>query len=567
MNINKTADNAVSYPRLFWAMACDLHLEGHPNVQKAYSLLNTSKFLSFIKEVDSWTTQLYTSSLEHQRWNQLACFLIKYPFTDPSLDRDAAAMTKFYRSEHRCRRMNTLIRAVKSKPDHPLAKQLAHMRRYIRSVIGVKPDMRQIYSECGFGPGSSIGVSGNATHLGAKLSAEVITCSPLAFPYACAAVLHHRSYLNTLFEGPYCLDAEWLATSVGERVQYVHYNKITCVPKNAKTSRTIAVEPLWNGFVQKGIDAYLRRKLMRVGINLNDQSHNQALAKLGSKDSSYATIDISAASDSVSIELVRAVMPEEWFKLLNATRSWEYKTSEGTATYEKFCSMGNGFCFPLETLIFASIVDYCYSQTGHHYRVIYGDDIVVATGSALLVMQCLAAVGFKPNFDKTFVHGPFRESCGADFYLGENVRPVYHHSEIEHPTDWYPLANALYRKGYMRTRDEILKGIPKRWQLYRPYQRDDDSALEAPLDVFMTSGTARWDRHCHTWTWKKIARAACSDPRIASDALLMAGYLHGSLGSHGAVTLSKERRRSYVPESTQKFSLRNQTRTRVVTEK
>lgn len=440
------------------------------------------------------------------------------------------------------------------------------MRRFIRRVLGPKPDMRRIYDGCGFGPGSSIGVSGDATHVGAKVTTNSITVSSSALPYALAAVLHNRHYCSVLFER-WCYDAGWVSQQLGKRIKFVEHNNITCVPKNAKTSRTIATESLWNGFVQKGIDLEMRRKLRKVGVTLNDQYPNQELAWLGSKTGDFVTIDLSAASDSVSTVLCRLVLPPRWFQLLDDVRARYYKLPDGSVhQYEKFCSMGNGFCFPLESLLFAAIVDYSYSHTETPGKpwCVYGDDIVVTQNSALYTVEMLRRVGFRVNTDKSFFFGPFRESCGADFHLGENVRPTYFKTEIVHPVDLYPLANALYRNGYKHAHTKIVKAIPSNWRYFRPYQRESHGALECEIDQFIGTRHARWNRDWQAWTWKEVIWTAVRDPRVPSDDLLMLGKLQGSLSQRADVVIRPKSQRD--PDGTRlkpakwdpsRFSMRN----------
>jgi hypothetical protein len=81
-------------------------------------------------------------------------------------------------------------------------------------------------------------------------------------------------------------------------------NNVDWVPKNYKTDRTIAIEPDWNMFLQKGLGGLLRRRLRRVGQDLNDQSTNRFCAAVGSIDGSLATLDMSMASDTVAYRLV-----------------------------------------------------------------------------------------------------------------------------------------------------------------------------------------------------------------------------------------------------------------------
>lgn len=223
-----------------------------------------------------------------------------------------------------------------------------------------------------------------------------------------------------------CVDRSRFSDKFRERVRLVEHNKITFVPKTAKTHRSIAVEPLVNGYVQKGIDQVMRKRLRRIGIDLSDQSGNSEYARLGSldnSDQSFVTIDLSMASDSLATEVVRQLVPAAWFELLNALRSKSFLLDDVEYKFEKFCSMGNGFCFPLQTLIFTAACKAVGAGVpGLDFKV-YGDDIIVRRCHAEPVIRLLGELGFKTNTDKTFITGPFRESCGRDWFSGEDVRP------------------------------------------------------------------------------------------------------------------------------------------------
>jgi hypothetical protein len=84
--------------------------------------------------------------------------------------------------------------------------------------------------------------------------------------------------------------------------------------------------------------------------------------------------------------------------------------------------MGNGATFSLETLIFASILDAC---CGHARYSVYGDDLIVPRDNVARVIMALKYVGFIVNTDKSYTDGPFRESCGKDYYRGTDITPFY----------------------------------------------------------------------------------------------------------------------------------------------
>lgn len=539
-------------PGVFKALSIDVNLWQNPTVQHAYSLLKGGKYLSFLSLTDSWALQSYGSPAEHLAWNQLACIFKKYPFEDPSVDREAAAWEKFLQAEHRCRRINQRFRArQRTLKNRRYESFLDSARRWIRRVIGDYPNLQKIYCMCDFGPGSSVGVHGLATHAGRKLDSEAWTCTPTAVPLGINALGRNVQVWETLLGSPFTTDRDAFRNAARAKIQMVDYNYITFVPKTAKIHRTIAIEPLINGFVQKGVDLYLRSKLRRFNIDLSDQSVNQHLAMQGSLPGSnpFSTIDLSSASDSISIELVRELLPPEWYSFLNAIRSPCYRIagSEVSVRYEKFTSMGNGFCFPLETLIFASLVHSVYEVTGDRDFSVYGDDIIVRQSSALLVLEVLKYCGFRANVDKTFVFGPFRESCGADFFEGVLVRPYYIDEIPQHSLDLFKWLNGLRRLyGESRAWTHILRHVPDSWILFRPIDGPDD-AITTEHDTFIGCQYSKWLRHQQRWSWVRATSQSASDTNTYSLGSQMYGLLRGSPSDRGRM----------------RYTLRRKTRTRV----
>lgn len=541
---NKRRNTVPSNPSLdlvktFSAMAYDLKVTHHPLVIDAKADLSAERFRSFLGKLDEMTSQMYTSMADERfRLHQLAALLVKFPFKDPSIDRKQAALGKFLRSEHKCRRMNTKFRLRRNRVEPP---HMQFMRDYIASAIGNSIPFSQIANNCDFGPGSTVGVHGSDATFIRKL--QNLTCTPTAVPVALACLAANTHYANLVSGGNVvCYDdfplpgaISWRSGSelISAHLQLVQYNKITCVPKNAKTDRTIAIEPTLNGFIQKGVDVFLRKKLKRLGVDLSSQALNQSLARVGSRDGSYATIDLSAASDSISVQLVKELLPPAWFSFLDAIRSPSYSLDNETPVrYEKFCSMGNGFCFPLETLIFKAAVEYVMSVTAvapQRCSAVYGDDIIVPYECALLLIEVLRDLGFKPNTDKTFVVGGFKESCGADYFFGVNVRPIYVKRVLRLNHEVYPLLNELSRRKMSETWQRVYDQLPAKFRYTRPYQRDDDTAIDVPMDVFMTSKHAKWNRLTHSWNWRKVVTYVKHGRFPADEREHYVGLLRGDL--------------------------------------
>jgi hypothetical protein len=451
---------------------------------------------------------------------QLVALVKKYRGVDPktqSLDPEQTARDTWLASESKCRDTNELFLSGSLEPD--LVSFLSRMKTYIRSILGDKPDLEEIYVSCDFSSGASIGVSGDSTHLAAKFLASEWTATPSTLSHFLAALTRTR-YVSYR-EGYSELSGSTLSTryDVLAKVKWVSGNKLSFVPKTMATHRAIAVEPLLNSFVQSGVDKYLRRLFKtRGGIDLTQQEPNQRLAREGSIDGSLATIDLSSASDTLSRLLVKYLLPYDWHKLLNEMRSpYTIDKKFGKVSLEKFCSMGNNFCFPLQSIIFAS---FCYAAGARKgtFRV-YGDDIICPTDVAPEVLHRLAQLGFVPNLDKTFVEGPFRESCGADWWKGRSVRPAYCvkvWDDVRNVASFHNTALRLWPEYLHPILDWLRSTVPESNRFVRPYAEPDGGAFNAPLDECMGTRTVWWDRNLQNWAWKQFESVSLPDFALRS---------------------------------------------------
>jgi hypothetical protein len=264
--------------------------------------------------------------------------------------------------------------------------------------------------------------------------------------------------------------ARFPASPTNDCFNVVQGNKVTTVPKSSKTDRPIAIEPDMNSYVQKGIGACIRRRLKRCGVDLDDQTLNQRLAREGSLDNSLATIDLSSASDTVSRRLVELLLPEDWFHAMNISRSHFGTLPSGEIIrYQKFSSMGNGFTFELESLIFWALAQsvLSYLETKDHRLGIYGDDLIVPSECASLLLNVLKVCGFTPNEKKTFVDGPFRESCGKHYFNGIDVTPFYLRKQLDEPQPMFVAVNN-HRRWLARKSEFIGKSD---WKLHTQFVR------------------------------------------------------------------------------------------------
>jgi hypothetical protein len=248
--------------------------------------------------------------------------------------------------------------------------------------------------------------------------------------------------------GDYALPS-WRYHSRYDRVDFLEPGserpvRVVTVPKTLKTPRIIAIEPSYMQFMQQGLATMLvpsiqADRLMGRMVGFDDQWRNNQLAQKGSLDGSLATLDLSEASDRVSNQLVREML-RPWphiFEAVDATRSRKADVpGHGVIRLAKFASMGSALTFPVEAMVFATIVFMGIERAqdsrlsrGSISRLrdrvrIYGDDIIVPVEYAESVISTLESFGLKVNEHKSFVTGKFRESCGKEYYSGHDVSVV-----------------------------------------------------------------------------------------------------------------------------------------------
>jgi len=281
----------------------------------------------------------------------------------------------------------------------------------------------QIAAKGRLGPGANIGAKG--TDFYSKLfDSRLSTTTPALY----------EAYKSHISQFPMWLNAEKFRQEHHGDFDVVKGNKLCFVPKNVDTSRVIAVEPGLNMFFQLGVGEILTNRLKTMfGIDLATQPDaNRFYAKIGSTgDASISTIDLSSASDSLSLGFCEAFIPREQLAWLKLFRSPEAVLPNGSSVrLEMLSTMGNGYTFPLQTAIFASVVLAVRQHFGRlqSRRVhVFGDDIIVQgpLDEARQVVRTLGHCGFEVNSQKSFLGGPFLESCGHDYYYGHFVRGVY----------------------------------------------------------------------------------------------------------------------------------------------
>lgn len=312
---------------------------------------------------------------------------------------------------------------------------------------------------------------------------------------------------------------EW---TIADGIRSAHYgessivggNRLQFVPKTRSISRTICIEPVMNMFLQLGLGGIMEDRLERsLGISLSHQpDNNRELARLGSVSGTYSTIDLESASDSIATKMLQELLPADFFAWLNLLRSPSSELPDGSRVELNMIStMGNGFTFPLQTMLFSCAVTAAARArefTLERPRAasegswgVFGDDIIVPTnchylhdrkifvnfGDTLVrdVLRLLRLMGFTVNSSKSFFEGPFRESCGADFFRGQLVRGVYIKSLIT-PQSRFVAINLLNRwcavtgMPLIRTIRALRKTVP---DYLVPAWESDDCGIKVPFSL------------------------------------------------------------------------------------
>lgn len=351
----------------------------------------------------------------------------------------------------------------------------------------------EIFDRGMVGPGSSIAARGEDYY-------TKVWSSPLSATSEGLAI----SYEWWLDERPLYASAENHRRKEFRSLHITRQNRISFVPKDDTTSRTIATEPSLNMFAQRGLGEILEDRLRTFyGISLSTQPEwNREAARIGSlvpdDESGLVTIDLSAASDSFSLKAGKWLLPRDFYSLLGKLRSPSGVLPDGrTVEYSMISTMGNGFTFPLQTILFSSIVVAAIKSFGvqperpniHPPRNsvaswgVFGDDIICHRSVSYRVLAMLALFGFRANSDKTFVQGPFRESCGRDYFRGHDIRGVFVKGPLASRASLHTTMNSLIAWSY---RTGIL--LPSTGNYLTRLLSSKGRILYAPLDEGLVSG-------------------------------------------------------------------------------
>ena len=306
--------------------------------------------------------------------------------------------------------------------------------------------------------------------------------------------------------------------------------RVVFVPKTLTAPRVIAIEPSHMQFMQQSVKDYVYRilenhSLTKHSIRFSDQSVNQRLAYSSSIDKRLATLDLKDASDRVHLHLVQRIFKTSGLlEYLEDARSLHATLPNGrNIVLFKYASMGSALCFPVEAMVFYTLIQSAMHQLDgrrpssrsirDYSRLIdiYGDDIIVPVEYTDVVVNYLESYALKVNVNKSFRRSNFRESCGADYYKGIPVNPVYArtvpHDDLRHwgaeeVMSWNATADLFYMRGKWLVAQEIRSLLSRVVRRTIPKTRKLGSGIAHFSYLFTTH--LRYDGDLQCWKQKRL---------------------------------------------------------------
>lgn len=290
-------------------------------------------------------------------------------------------------------------------------------RRVVRTILG-DLDQEELYNACQFGKRAANGVPYAKSYLDVKVQ------------HLSGSKEHISWFREYLSRDPH------LGTIVGGLQAPYHeiYSlQLVTVPKTYKAYRIIEPNSVLGGFHSAGLGSLIERKLKENGLNIaNLQKKHARYAKSASVNRKNVTADLSKASDSFDSSLLNRLLPRQWFNEIKRGRLSHVEINGSLYYQASFMAMGIGYTFPLETLLFYALLKSISELSGIKGRIsVYGDDLIYPRKMHAYVSKIFPTIGLKINADKTFVTSHFRESCGADYYHGVEVRPCQPEVEMQ----------------------------------------------------------------------------------------------------------------------------------------
>jgi len=423
--------------------------------------------------------------------------LSKADFLKLPFDKTERALEKFLKAEERCSATNKRLTRFESglftgesnerdgyktpvlgSEDRLRAAILTGMQLKLETWLG-EFDAEEFVDACGWGPGSTYFLPRRYASQYNKFLKE----------RGCTTKC--RTFISSWFLSAFPLWGKSLGLTDGLASEFpaeiAPGNKVITVKKNAKTDRVICIEPGLNLWFQKGLGRMLRRRLRKAGNSIDTQVRNQTLCRQAVK-LGLATVDFRAASDTIARKLIELLLPNTWRTVFDVFRSAVGVMPDGSeVSWEKYSTMGNGFTFELETMVFRALADTVCEMLRLPTRnvSVFGDDVLLPGAALPLFTEMANFIGFEVNDEKTHCSSLFRESCGVHYYEEVCTKPLYVRELVSSVPAAYSLANGIRGLShrscgldgcdirYQRAWRDTVGWIPKELRFFGPVSLGD----------------------------------------------------------------------------------------------
>jgi hypothetical protein len=391
---------------------------------------------------------------------QLSGFLKRYTFKDDPItpaEREELTDVKFIKLQEglasiywrrRSMRLHEVLRRARSHAN--------------RILCGFSP--KEVFDSGQFGTKATVGCPAAHAYIDEKLLHRPITGS----------ALHLRWFNNDYLPGDQLLGTILQGAKIGQ-VQVDRLSQVN-VRKKWNIDRGINPNTLIGSLHSSALGRILELALRKEGLDIRRlQNRHAKLISQASKDSierdgyiPFVTADLSNASHSFLSHHLNALLPREWYNACMTGVIRNIEVGQRVMRLESIMTMGIGFTFPMQTLLFYCILVALQELLCIKGRIsVYGDDLIYPRRLHPYVVSIFNEMGFQLNLDKTFVKSPFRESCGSDWFKGVDVRPFSPEGQSQ----------SLGRVSYGAFCYKLLNGLLRRW---------DEVEVELCSDILKT---------------------------------------------------------------------------------
>lgn len=462
-------------------------------------------------EPRSWTMQ-YTplNGDAFKKHYQMAELLKKYTFQkDVYTSAEVLAMSKekFFANQRR-------LAAFKLNLDPLVREIMFRAKGWIDHLLG-DYDLDEHLRHCYWPKKASVGVPQRKATLENRWLMEITGSKP------------HLDWFDHIYL-PWFGHAEEIRNKL-DLVCVEHLSAIL-VNKTYKSKRMIVPNTSVGGLYTNGLGAVIVNRLAGAGYDVKVLPDvHKRLARQASKDGLSATIDQTMASDNILVQAIELVFPMRWAKALLFGRIDLLAVDDEIITTPTLSTMGIGYTFPVQMVLFLglthAVLDFWEEIRGsvQNPRIsCFGDDLICPVEILPTLRHVFESLGLLINEEKSFWKGPFRESCGGDYYRGFDVRPAF-----------IPEGGELGAKGYESWLYRTHNALKRRWEEYDidstlqiiydelltlrrkpfvvPSSYGDDAGLKLPLDTAAKLGLREPRRDLHgTYTFDRLVKETSS---------------------------------------------------------